>query len=135
ESCTMPKNSPILTRSPCLKARRYARLYPEIMFPIREVDPKEKINPMSSETPLNASEFEPGMYGYAATTANAITTTRTRRCVGFDHAGSKLDSLTVPCSRAEKNRRFSFNKYHVSIVKTSRKIIFGIAFRKPAPNV
>ena len=50
-----------------------------MMFAMIEVEPSENTMPRNSETPLNASELDPGMYGNATTIANAITSMRTMR--------------------------------------------------------
>src|SRR5690242_11664972 len=110
--------SPILTRSPCLNKRRYAILYPDTMFQMRKVEPREKTTPINRVITLKACEPEPGMYGYATTSANATTATRTRRYVERAHVASKPENVMAPASMPEKKRRISFNAYHVTTIST-----------------
>jgi hypothetical protein len=46
-------------------------------FEIAEVEPSENRTPRKMETPLNASDLEPGMYGKTTVTAKAIMKKRT----------------------------------------------------------
>ena len=57
-------------------------LKPAITFEIVEVEPRENRTPRKMETPLNASDLEPGMYGKATVNAKARMKKRTILKVG-----------------------------------------------------
>ena len=52
-------------------------LKPPITFDTAEVEPREKRMPRKMDTPLKASELEPGMYGKATVKAKARMKKRT----------------------------------------------------------
>src|SRR5512139_944480 len=102
-------------------------LYPAIRLAMNDEEPREKITPMKMDTPWNAGDWEPGMYGYATTMANATVAKRTMRYVGQAHSRSNLANVMLPLAMPAKSSRTSLRKYRVTSARRAMKIRLGTA--------
>src|SRR5207245_1022472 len=86
--------------------RVYMRMRPLAACPTMPEAPTEIMRPISTERPLNASLSDPGMYGYAITSANTQTAIDTSRRVGRAESASSQPTWICPdCTRSKNLRR------------------------------
>src|SRR5947207_15466677 len=98
-----------------------------MMLEITDDEPREKRIPAKMEMALKASLLEPGMYGYAAISAKAITTIRTSRYVGAAQLGSKLRIESAPLCTDSENSRAAFNTQRTIANRSASTTRFGSA--------